>query len=250
MLIFGQSQFGLNGTDIAINNINLNSGSQKRTVTTGKSGVDSAYVVTGVTDGTENGAEKQVAASTIANVKTVEGNTPVDGVYAWNQATGQKASSSGNIYGIYDLSGGSWERTAGYVANGNSYLKTYGASLAYNGNTLKTASTKYTMVYLHDSSKDNTGINITTANLNIATQSNYEKNTVIYGNAHREILMERNSEPILWYDDYSRFPALYVPFLVRGGCFVNTNVSGLFAFGRYYGYGYFVHNFRAVLVAK
>ena len=113
MHIFGQSQFGLNGTNIAINNINLNSGNQKRTVTTGKNGVDSAYAVTGVTDGTEDGAEKQVTEDTIKEVKEkATGNTPIDGVYSWNQLTGQKASSTGTIYGIYDLSGGAWERTA------------------------------------------------------------------------------------------------------------------------------------------
>lgn len=61
-----------------------------------KVGVDSAYAVTGVTDGTENGSEKIVNESTIKAVNSNTGNTPNNGVYTWNQLTGQKASSNRN----------------------------------------------------------------------------------------------------------------------------------------------------------
>ncbi len=104
-----QSQYGLDGIDIAINNVNLNSGGAKRTNTAGKSGVDSVYAVTGCTTGTNNGGE---TVRTMENINGTIGNTASNGVYTWDQVNGCKASSTGTIYGIYDLSGGTWERTS------------------------------------------------------------------------------------------------------------------------------------------
>jgi formylglycine-generating enzyme required for sulfatase activity len=97
------------------------------------------YAVTGCTTASTSAGEK---STTIANINKTTANTAVDGVYTWDQVNGTKASSSGTIYGIYDLSGGTWERTAAYVANSRGELKPYGSSIAYDGNTLKTISTK------------------------------------------------------------------------------------------------------------
>jgi len=41
---------------------------------------------------------------------------------------GQLASTTGNIYGLYDMSGGSWEYVAGYLDNKSAYLDTGGSS--------------------------------------------------------------------------------------------------------------------------
>ena len=137
----------------------------------------------------------------------------------------------------------------GYVANGNKNLKTYGASLAYNGETLKTASTKYTMVYLHDSSKDNTDIANNDTSLNTASQANYTKNTVIYGDTHRE-----NSTAGIgstsWYGDYSCFPGLSSPFSLRGGRFWGSSIVGLFSFSCIQGNSIYDEGFRPVLIAE
>ncbi len=104
-----QSKYGLDGIDITINNVNLNSGGVPRTNTAGKSGVDSVYAVSGCTTGSTNVGE---AITTIANINGTTGNTANNGVYTWEQVNGCMASSTGNIYGIYDLSGGTWERTS------------------------------------------------------------------------------------------------------------------------------------------
>ncbi len=104
-----QSQYGLDGIDIAVNNINLNSGGATRTNAIGKSGVDSVYAVTGCTTGSTTTGE---TVKTIANINETTGNTANNGVYTWDQLNGCKASSTGTIYGIYDLSGGTWERTS------------------------------------------------------------------------------------------------------------------------------------------
>ena len=241
-----QSKYGLNGTDICINNINLNSGGSARTATEGKSGVDSVYAVTGCTTASTSAGEK---VTTIANINGTTGNTASDGVYTWDQLNGTKASSSGTIYGIYDLSGGTWERTASYVANGNSNLKTYGSSITYNGSTLKTISTKYTMVYPHDSSTDKTDITNNETNLNTASTNNWKANTLIYGDAVRET-STAGTGSTSWYGDYSYFPGLYSPFSIRGGGAWNGSTAGLFYFNRYNGNSNFNNGFRAVLAVS
>ena len=104
-----QSKYGLNGIDITVNNINLNSGGTKRTNLAGRTGVDSVYAVTGCT--TTSTSDKETI-KTIADINGTIGNTANNGVYTWNQKNGCKASSTGTIYGIYDLSGGINERAS------------------------------------------------------------------------------------------------------------------------------------------
>ena len=105
-----QSKYGLNGTNIYINNVNL------------WNSTTSVYAVTGCA-GTTADAEQVVTTIEKLNNRT-ETNA-----YVWTQKNGTKASSTGTIYGIYDLSGGTWERTAGLVANNNDNLTNYGRSM-------------------------------------------------------------------------------------------------------------------------
>ena len=51
-----------------------------------------------------------------------------EGTYGYNTANGVLASTTGNVYGIYDMAGGAWERVAGYLDNGNGNLNSYGKS--------------------------------------------------------------------------------------------------------------------------
>ena len=236
VVYLGQSEYGLNKEEVYINNVSLNSGNRQRTESTGKSGVDSVYAVTGVTTGTTNAREKQ---TTIENINGITGNTASDGVYTWKQIEGQKASSTGNMYGIFDLSGGTWERTAGYVANGNGKLKTYGASLAYDGSSMNTTSTKYVMVY-----PDNEG---SSGDIDTESKNNYAVNTKIFGDAIRETSTAGIGSKS-WNVDCSYFPALNNPFSVRGGYLWKTSDAGLFAFDRTDGNSLCSYGFRSVLV--
>ena len=86
-----------------------------------------------------------------------------------HKKNGTAASSTGTIYGIYDMSGGTWERTAGLVNNGNSNLTTYGSQVIADLNNGK--STRYITVYPHDSSKDSTSISNTDAKLKYSESS-------------------------------------------------------------------------------
>ena len=143
------------------------------------------------------------------------------------------------MYGIFDLSGGTWERTAGYVANGNGNLKTYGESLAYEAGTLKTTSTKYVTVYPHNEG--------TSGNIDTEGKNNYAVNTKIFGDAIRETSTSGIGSSG-WNDDCSYFPALYGPFALRGGYYWDTSSAGLFAFARTDGYSFFHYGFRPAVV--
>ena len=54
--------------------------------------------------------------------------TRTDDTHNYNTANGTLASTTGNATGIYDMSGGNWERVAGYLDNGNGNLNNYGKS--------------------------------------------------------------------------------------------------------------------------
>ena len=158
---------------------------------------------------------------------------------------GQASSTTGTIYGVYDMAGTVWERTAAYVANGNESLK-------YNGNTLKTESTKYTTVYPFNE-KDSEGNKVT--DIDIASRQNFVANSKIYGDAVRETnsgkagTSEEGWNYSSWTSDYSFFPALLYPFFVRGGSLWDGSPAGVCAFYRNNGNSIYYYGFRAVLVS-
>lgn len=239
------SQYGLNGKEITINNININSGGTSTTKAEGNP-VASVYAVTGCTT---NSTNKSNVITNMETINSVTGNTAgTGGVYVWNQKTGQNASTTGTIYGIYDISGGAGERAASYIANGNSYLKNFGLALAYENSVLKTTSTKYATVYPNNEE----GI----TNQDTACQMNFVNNTEIYGDAIRETTSslagttDTNWKKSAWNSDYSIFAGTKTPFFVRGGYYSLTSSTGAFAFNRDNGSANSYTGFRVVLVAE
>ena len=222
-----QSKYGLDGTNIVINNVYLNNTTK------------SVYAVTGCAGATAN-------ANAVSTTIGALNNRTQSSVYVWTQKNGTTASSTGTIYGIYDMSGGTWERTASIVNNGNSNLTTYGSQIMADLNN--GGSTKYITVYPHDSSKDNTSISNTDANINTASQANYVKNTKIYGDGIRET-STAGTGTTSWYSGYSYFAGLYGPFFIRGGNYGNTSGAGLFYFNRNNGNSNYNNGFRSVLVS-
>ena len=145
----------------------------------------------------------------------------------YTSTQGVKASTTGTVHGVYDMSGGAWEYVAGYVNNGNSSLTSYGSSLV-NGD----AKTKN--VYSKASSD--------------SYENNYNANSSKYGDAVYETSASGSSSTS-WYGDYSGFPYAGIPFFVRGGGFNNGTNAGVFCFGSYNGVSYSNNSFRPVLVA-
>ena len=215
----GQSQYGLNGTNIRINNLTLNNS------------VKTIYAVTGY------------AAKTLQDGDTkLEDARPVSStekVYKWTEKEGQTASCTGTIYGIYDMSGGAWERTAAIVNNGNENLNIYGKAIMNALNNGK--STEYVTVYPKGETSGQS--------LHDASKSNYIANTKIYGDAIRETSTTGLGQTS-WYSDYSYFVGAYSPFFLRGGYSWDTSGAGLFYFNRNDGNSSYIYGFRSVLVAQ
>ena len=252
-----KSQYGQNDEEIKVNNANLLSGNRKRTSTSGKSGVDSVYGITGCTS---NETSEGSITTTIEAINGVSENTAnANGIYVWNQKTGQNASTTGTIYGIYDINGCVWEKTANFVSNGNESLLEYGKSLldetkvnyTIDENTKTVTantgvSTKYVTIYPYDSPESST--------INTARQNNFKNNTKIYGDAIRETTSDNagtsNSgwNTSSWNSDYSIFPALFVPFFLRGGTLWAGTYAGAFAFNCNIGDSSYYAGLRAVLV--
>ena len=227
-----KSKYGLGSTDITVNNISLSNS------------IQSIYAVTGCTS---NSTIEETHVVTIETVNATTGNVASGGIYTWDQLNGTTASCTGTIYGIYDLSGGAWERTTGYVANQNDNLSKYGRSIAFEGDTLKTISTKYTTVYPYNNTYDNTTIEITNEFLNTASTNNWIENTLIYGDAIRET-STAGTDNNSWYNDASNFLGLNNPFNIRGRNYGSGESAGLFCFVRHGGNSNYSGGFRAVVI--
>lgn len=200
------SKYGRNGEEVTINNITLG-------------GTDTIYAVTGYGAATIGGPAITTSISAIQN-GTQTGS--------WTTLQGQKASTTNNIYGIYDLSGGLWEWAAGYIAAGDNYT-------AYGGN-LKGENNKYRSKY--------EGISQTNT-------ENYkeDQNTKRIGEAIWETSISGTGKTS-WNGDISYFSYTVEPFFIRGGSWGITAAAGTFAFISAPGCCYYNIGFRPVIIIK
>ena len=143
----------------------------------------------------------------------------------YTSTQGVKASTTGNVYGVYDMSGGAWEYVAGYINNGNSSLS--------NGQSLVNGDAKTKNVYSKASTDNAT--------------NNYNANSSKYGDAVYET-STRGSGSTSWYGDYSYFPNESYPFFYLGGNYSNGTLVGVFCFGGNVGGNSISYSFRPVLV--
>ena len=127
------------------------------------------------------------------------------------------ASTTGNMTGIFDLSGGVAEYTAGYIPlDMDGYLAEYGSSFASTTGT----SNKYATVYPYDPSD---------------TGSDSDLNYTVYksaGYGFGDAILETSGDRYSWNGDSSYFPSGYCPFVLRGGSFFHGLSAGVFAFYR------------------
>ena len=125
-----------------------------------------------------------------------------DANHAYNTEIGVKASTTGNVYGIYDMAGGNWERVAGYLDNGNYYLGYYGhsttdTSVKYFSETAQTANTatlldnqKYWCRYEVGEEEKNNAITVGSTTLTQWALWDNSKNTTEYNAARLRITAE------------------------------------------------------------
>jgi hypothetical protein len=144
----------------------------------------------------------------------------------YDTSNGQQASTTGNIYGIYDMSGGAWEYVSAYVDNGHINLTTY-------GNSAYTSNNKYKNKY--DTSSTNSELD------------NYLLTISSKGDAIYETSNESGNSAS-WFTDYSYMSSTDYQWLLRGGMYSNEYYAGVFAFSRNTGDVNNGFSFRPVLL--
>ena len=165
--------------------------------------------------------------------------------YAWN-GSNNKASTTGNISEIYDMSGGNWEYVMGVIKDADEnpmsgrhstfnsgFNGTFGCPTCDSNTSGLTAlttgmafptDTRYYDLYTANSTTlgDDTWWIYTNGHL---------------GDANKEIAVTGDSsyDRGLWYSDYAVFPTATHPWVFRGGFFTNGDGAGVFYFARGYG---------------
>ena len=165
-------------------------------------------------------------------------NTYTNTYYTYETENGVKGSTTGTIYGIYDMAGGSWEYQASYL---NGVSKTH--TNYFNDNV----PAKHKITYAGTRETGSMTENGVTAD---GRYFNYLDNKEKYGNALWETSNGaagggQNS----WNGDYSNFVCATAPFMLRGGYFDYSSGAGLFCFGSLTGGTSTYYGFRPVLSA-
>lgn len=134
----------------------------------------------------------------------------------WNTCSGVKASTTHNVYGVYDMSGGTWEYVAGY----------YGSPNVEYANSIVNAREKYKDVY-NDSYSDK-----------------------VYGDGVYETSVGVGRNEYAWDKDCSLSLNSNYPFFIRGGCYRDAVNAGIFSFCYADGDGHYIFGFRVALAIK
>ena len=139
---------------------------------------------------------------------------------AWNTATGVNASTTGNIYGIYDMSGGAWEYVMG----------NYNDTIKYAEFSSMPEAKYYDKYTGTDSDSDFTKYHL--------------------GDATKETLKTKSTRvPNSWYGDYNYSVNSSFPWVARGADDYNSTSAGEFCSSEYTGGNNGNYSFRVVLGA-
>nr|MCR5224053.1 hypothetical protein [Bacilli bacterium] len=140
----------------------------------------------------------------------------------WDGA-GVNASTTGNMYGIYDMSGGNWEYTMSVM------LQSDGTPQIQDSGFSSMPDSKYYNTYPYGTS-----------------DTDHARGTI--GTATKEILKTVGNNKGGWNGDYSVLVASYRAWAARGGFVIDAAAAGVFAFFYHAGGTYASVGFRLVLV--
>ncbi len=206
------SEYGRNGSKITINNLSVSKV------------VEYAETVTGYAGKTINEVANQIET---LDEKLKDSYNEKS--YAWYTKQGKLASTTGNLYGVYDLNGGSSEYVASYLNGINEEKANYYAkSLLENKQ-----SNKYCTIY------QSAGSNI----------ENYEINKSIYGDALAET-SKRGNGYTSWFGETSIYIKEDAGFFLRSGDYSRVGYSGIFDFNNHSGHSFGSYGFRCILITK
>ena len=197
------------------------------------------------------------ASSTSATVNSNQSSCSSG--YAYNEAN-NKASTTGNISGIYDMSGGNWEYVMAVIKDSNG-LPTSGRNSKYNSGFNGTYGCP-------TCNSDTSGLTSLTTGIDFPTDTRYydiytanstDLNSDIWykyenghlGDGNKEIAVSKSNASSgdrgLWYSDYAHFPTMTDPWVRRGGVFNYGTGVGVLSFSRNGGHASSNDAFRVVL---
>ncbi len=153
---------------------------------------------------------------------------------AYNTSIGYLASTTGNISGIYDMSGGAWENVMGVMEDSlESNIPSSGRDTTYNsGFTGKTTGTV---------------VNITGVPFPKSKYYDIYKYGISSGDNTRYHLGDATTETKDWNSDYVYFIYSLAPSFIRGGYYNSGSTAGVFAFNITGGHAVNTNSTRAVL---
>ncbi len=177
----------------------------------------SSYV-TGIGGDTVSAGQASAACTTDAN--------------KYNGAKGVLASTTGNVYGVYDMSGGAYEYVMGNMSSTADTYTFYSNNSGFSSSWYNTSSNqKYVNTYANYS----TGTN----------QASY--NRARLGDATGEVVLVASSASG-WYSDSAYFASSSSSWFLRGGYCSQTTNAGVFYFSRNTGGAVNSFSTRAALV--
>jgi hypothetical protein len=187
-------------------------------------GIDSKDIDTHMMKNTEWGAVVYLSKSSLGKENEVVRNRidpfatggGVDSSYVSNL----DQSTTGTIYGIYDMAAGAFDMVAAYVDNGDGDLTCYGSDLI-------NADAKY---------KDAYTVTNDTIDGNYANAIN-KKGDALYETSGT------HTDSTSWFSDCSYMPYGYRPWFIRGGIY-SYSCAGIFEFNNYAGYARTSYTFR------
>ena len=160
---------------------------------------------------------------------------------SYTTTLGQSASTTGNVYGVYDMSGGAYESMMGNMVYSNGqqmsgWRELNNANSAFTG-ILYDGGRTFTGTYAFPSKRYYDKYSYGTS------ETEYTRGKL--GDATKEMAPTgRNGN---WYGDYARFVTPSVPWFVRGGKYSNGANADAFNFNLSYGCALTYFSARAVI---
>ena len=151
--------------------------------------------ITGIGGDTVNASSSSASCTTDAN--------------KYNGAKGVFASTTGNVYGVYDMSGGSWEYVMGNMSSTTNSYTFFSSKAGFSSDWYNYSNQKYVNIYADGST--------------YADQTAY--NRARLGDATGEVVSSNGRG---WYSDYAYFPCSSLSWFIRGGLFDKSSLAGVF----------------------
>ena len=133
----------------------------------------------------------------------------------YNTILGMIASTTGNVYGVYDMSGGANEYVMGNMSSAGGSYKFYPSSSGFVSSWYNTNTAKYLTAYAYESS-------------GVSNQAAYNRGRL--GDATGEVIITSMGSPASWYTSLAHMPYSSYSWFIRGASFYTSYNTSQFYF--------------------